>query len=142
MRIFLVRCIAYCLHRRALAGQFFRFSVVGAITTAFDLSVYVAITRLTAWGEAHLASSAAASFSMAAVLSLFLNNFWTFGRGLDGITRRAPKFFAVAVVGAVWNVVSLLFLTRAGVHDVLAKAIATVFVVLWNFSMQKRWTFK
>lgn len=124
------------------AGQFARFAVVGAINTVVDFGVYVVLTRSSVFWESYFVLAAVASFSVAVVSSFILNNFWTFRlRGTHWRTR-IVKFFAIATGGMLLNVVILYMLTRTGMYDLLAKAIATGFVMVWNFALQKMWTFR
>jgi putative flippase GtrA len=129
------------LHRPT-AGEFFRFCLVGGLNTALDFTAYVVLTRgFDFWGR-HIVLAAAASFVLAATSSFMLNTFWTFRAASSGWHRRAPKFFTVAVGGLALNAFILATLTVLGVWDILAKCIATATVLVWNFSLQKRWTFK
>ncbi len=128
--------------RSVVTGQFLRFAVVGASNTALDFLAYLALTRGLPWWHAHLVAAATASFCLAAASSFLLNNFWTFGHDAAGWHRRAPKFFAVAVGGLAWNAAILQMLIAAGMHDILAKLLATAVVMIWNFTLQKTWTFR
>ncbi len=133
----------YYRHLRGfMTGQFLRFAVVGASNTALDFFAYLALTRGWPWWRTHLVLAATVSFCVAASSSFLLNNFWTFGRTGDGWHRRAPKFFAVAVGGLAWNALILHLLTAAGMHDILAKLLATAAVMVWNFTLQRAWTFR
>jgi len=123
------------------ARQFMRFAVVGATNTVLDFGVYIALTRGTEWFDQRHVTAAVASFCVAATSSFLLNNFWTFSQDGNGWEKRAPKFFAVAVGGLVWNALLLSILLAVGLHDIMAKLIATGAVIAWNFTMQKKWTF-
>lgn len=128
--------------RRAAAGQFIRFSVVGGINTVLDFGVYLGLTRGLSFFRTHFLAAAATSFSLAVLSSFLLNTFWTFRAGGDGWHRRAPRFFAVALTGAGLNLIILYGLVVGGLYDVAAKLVATAVVLVWNFTAQRRWTFK
>lgn len=124
------------------AGQFARFAVVGTINTMVDFSVYVLLTRFSVFWGSHLVSAAIVSFSVGVVSSFILNNFWTFRLSGTNWRARIGKFSAVAMGGMLLNAVILYMLISLGMYDLLAKAIATVLVMGWNFSLQKMWTFR
>lgn len=128
--------------RGFIDGRFLRFAVVGASNTALDFFVYLCLTRGWQWWRAHLVVAATVSFCTAATSSFLLNTFWTFKVTRDGWHRRAPKFFAVAVGGLACNAVMLHLLTTVGLHDILAKLVATATVMVWNFTLQRAWTFR
>ncbi|HTK05125.1 MAG TPA: GtrA family protein [Candidatus Eisenbacteria bacterium] len=128
--------------RKRLAVQFIKFAAVGAFNTVLDFGVYLWLTRSYPFWGAHIIAAATVSFVLAATSSFILNNFWTFRQDLAGCRRRAPKFFAVAVGGLLWNAAILHLLTTFGVHDIIAKLFATGVVLMWNFTLQKKWTFR
>ncbi len=130
------------LPHRHTAAEFLKFSAVGVFNTFVDFGVYVALTRLTVFWSGHLVLSAAASFTVAATSSFFLNTFWTFRCQTAGWHRRIGKFFAVATGGLALNALILFSFTRLGVYDLLAKFTATGLVLVWNFFLQKKWTFR
>lgn len=127
---------------RALAEQFTRFSVVGGIVTVVDFSTYVALTRGTAFFGRHLLTSAAIAFSVALTSSFILNTFWTFRAGRDRWLSRAPSFFAVGLIGIAINMAVLSLLISGGVYDLLAKVFAILVSLVWNFTGQRRLTFR
>lgn len=128
--------------RRPTFRQFVKFGIVGACNTVLDFAVYLALTRTSAfWGE-HIIMAATVSFLVAVASSFFFNNFWTFRRDANDLSSRSIKFLIVATGGLCWNALILGLLTRAGMYDIIAKLIATGMVLAWNFTMQKRWTFR
>ncbi|HTM69164.1 MAG TPA: GtrA family protein [Candidatus Binatia bacterium] len=133
---------AFIDSRKRLAAQFLKFAAVGAFNTVLDFGVYLWLTRSYAFWGAHIVGAASVSFVLAATSSFLLNNFWTFGQDAAGWHRRVPKFFVVALGGLLWNAAILHLLTTAGVHDIIAKLVATGVVLIWNFTLQKKWTFR
>jgi putative flippase GtrA len=122
--------------------QFFRFCVVGGIVTAFDFAFYYGLTRAVGFFAVHYLAAATLSFCFAATLSFALNTFWTFRVGGRGWQRRAPRFFAIAVVGVGINASVIFLLVEAGLFDLLAKVASTGVVLMWNFTAQRKWTFR
>ena len=132
----------FSLLQRRTVRQFVRYAIVGATNTVLDFSVYLALTRGLPWWGHHLVLAAAASFCVGVTSSFLLNTFWTFRAELAGWKARAPKFLIVALSGLAWNSVLLHLGVLLGIHDIVAKLAATAMVMLWNFWMQKTWTFK
>lgn len=121
--------------------QFIRFCIVGAINTVVDFGVYIALTRPFPFWGSHLVLASVCSFIVAVSSSFLLNNYWTFGlRRLE--LKRSIKFVLVALGGLGWNALTFFVLHRLGTYDLLAKAAATGVVLAWNFTLQKKWTFK
>ncbi|MBI4457347.1 GtrA family protein [Candidatus Uhrbacteria bacterium] len=122
--------------------QFVRFGVVGAINTVLDLGVYVALTRHVVFWADHRVGAATVSFTAAVISSFILNTRWTFRRDFRGWPERGVKFFLVAVVGLAINAFVFHLGLTAGFHDIIAKIIATIVVIAWNFTLQRQWTFR
>lgn len=130
------------LAERREARQFVKFCMVGSFNTALDFAVYYCLTRGTSFFGRHFVAAAVISFSIAVVSSFVLNTFWTFRAGGDGWRSRAPKFFAVAAVGVALNASIIKGLVDMGMFDLWAKVVAIGIVLFWNFTAQKKWTFK
>ncbi|PIY62153.1 hypothetical protein COY93_03705 [Candidatus Uhrbacteria bacterium CG_4_10_14_0_8_um_filter_58_22] len=123
------------------AHELLRFCLVGTVNTTLDFGVYLLLTRLFGFWSGHLLAAAAVSWCLAVLSSFLLNNFWTFGHGTLRLRSRMGKFTAVALSGGAWNLILMAAFICLGLHDVLAKVLATVGVTVWNFTLQKRWTF-
>ena len=128
--------------KRETADQFIKFCVVGAINTVVDFGIYLALTRLTEFWSLHLVFASAISFTVAVCCSFILNTFWTFRCAKSGWRKRAMPFFIVALGGLFVNAGTVLVIITLGVWDVIAKIVATAVVLAWNFTLQKKWTFK
>jgi dolichol-phosphate mannosyltransferase len=127
---------------RHTTGQFVRFCLVGSFNTLLDFSVYVFLTRLFGFWSRHIVLAAVVSFAFGVTSSFILNTFWTFRKDLASWTERLPKFLTVAIGGVTWNALIIYGLTEAGIYDLIAKVFATGCVVAWNFTLQKKWTFR
>jgi putative flippase GtrA len=124
------------------AKQFIKFCLVGTLNTGVDFGIYLALTRLTDFWYQNLVWASVVSFSAAVLSSFVLNTFWTFRAGGQGWQRRVAPFFAVAIGGLVVNAGTVWLLLTLGIFDILAKVVATVFTLAWNFTLQKKWTFR
>ena len=121
--------------------ELLRFCLVGMVNTFLDFGAYLLLTRLFGFWSEHLLVAAAASWCLAILSSFLLNNFWTFGHGTLRLQNRMGKFAAVALSGGIWNLILMAIFMRLGLHDIWAKVLSTVGVTVWNFTLQKRWTF-
>ena len=128
-----------------LVRQFLKFAVVGTIGAAVDFSILIALKELF---HVNLYVANTVSFT-AAVLSNYLwNSFWTFGDQPKQHGRQLVQFVIVSIIGLFINQAILyLFNDLLGLHVfrfgyMVAKAIATIVVLFWNFAANKLWTFR
>lgn len=120
--------------------QFTKFALVGVLNTAIDFSVYTSLTRLAHW---HFLVANATSFLVAVTFSFLLNSRWTFRDRPGNRRRQYLLFFLVNLIALGLNETLLAtFVHVAHVHDLLAKAAATVVVLFWNFFANRAWTFR
>ena len=116
--------------------QLAKFCLVGGSGYAINLGVYAALLGL----GAHTA--AVFSFIVAGANNYWWNRHWTF-RGQRGhFAYQGMRFFAVAVLALVANLVLLRLLVAGGVGKVLAQAIAIILVTPLNFLGNKLWSFR
>lgn len=116
------------------------FGVVGVTNIVVDFSVYWCLTRLLGW---YYLVAAVGSFLVSVTWSFTLNRRWTFRhRGAD-IHRQYVRFFAANVVSALLNLLLLDTLIRQfGVYDLAAKVGVSIMIGVFNFSLNKWWTFR
>lgn len=151
------------IQRRGLR-QFIKFCIVGATSTAIDFAIFYLLIEVLHIRQ-HFASedlgralAVFAAFLFAVTNGFFWNSRWTF-RQTDaaGARRRYFQFVATNVVGLGLNLGITLLVARYCPPAVIAlldgflkkdpaaffgKAVATVVVVFWNFTVNKYWTFK
>ena len=126
-------------HRTTLV-QASRFATVGAINTLLDLALFSIFFYVLGW---HLLAANAASFTVSAINSYFLNKIWTFGDQSRGrqAARRGVVFLAVATGGlAIGSLI--IWLAAMVVPPILAKLTAIGGTFAWNFTVSRRWVFK
>jgi putative flippase GtrA len=88
-----------------------------------------------------LVRASAIGFTISALANYLLNARLTF-RSRQPHTVTAPRFFATAAVGLLINSFLLSLLVSTGLHGVPAQMLATVGVIIWNYSINGLWTFK
>jgi putative flippase GtrA len=122
----------------ALAGQFVRFAMLGAVGTAAHYAVLVAFVRLLS-GDPLAGSVAGCVTGM--LINYFLARRYAFRSNVPH--RRALwRFVLIATAGLFLNTALMWLLVRAaGLHYLLAQVAATGTVVVWNFVPNRFWTF-
>jgi len=127
-------------HDRLLAvKQFASFTGVGAIGTAAHYCVLIALVDVL---QLRPIPSSALGFTVGAFVNYSLNYRFTF-RSTKMHRESMPKFFIVATAGLLLNTAIMGVLTAMlSVHYLLAQIVATAGVLVWNFSINRCWTFR
>jgi len=129
--------------------QFVKFCIVGAINTFTDWLVYLPakLALFSAFGLANTQTlkqiAKAISFIFSATLSYLMNRTWTFRSKNPAMLKEGSKFMVVATGGLIIN--SLAFYVSTAVlnlRDIFGLILATAAATLWNFFLNKKWTFK
>jgi putative flippase GtrA len=118
--------------------QFIRFAIVGGVATGIQYAILIALV------QGALAGPVAASsvgFAVSAIINYALNRSITF-RSSQAHAEALPKFAIVAVLGLAVNASLIwLFHIPVGLHYLLAQVLATGGTLLWNFTLNRIWTF-
>lgn len=118
--------------------QFSRFGAVGAIGTAAHYALFIALVEVT--GADPVGASTAGAL-LGALVNYILNRRYTF-RSARRHREALPRFLAVAAAGLAFNAGLMLLLVEGlNMHYLLSQVIATLGVLLWNFSANRLWTF-
>lgn len=117
-----------------------RFCVVGIINTIIDYGVYLFFSR--SIGFFYLYANILAIL-VAMTFSFFANKYWTFGNFENKLKSQYAKFFLIGIVYFIlYNSILYLSVNNLHIYDLLAKVIAIVIGLFWNFIANKYWTFK
>ena len=140
------------LMQRPGLQQFVKFCVIGFSSMIIDV---VIAKKLTYGVGLHWVIAQTISFAVAVTNGFIWNSLWTFrGMGSGKRHERYARFVAVNIVGLILNVfvmksIFMLFTGRLihqgnpdETHWNIAKGVAVVLVAIWNFTANKRWTFK
>lgn len=120
--------------------QFVKFSLVGTSNTLVDFAVFSVL--LYGFGL-HYLSANVASFTTATTWSYILNRRWTFRARHGKVHVQYFKFILVSIVGLGLNTLILFLLVeRAHLAKIIAKALAVLIVLGWNFPINRHWTFR
>ena len=121
---------------------FWRFSIVGVSNTIVDYGLFYLLTRLA--GLSYLTANPI-SVETAIIWSFIWNNLWTFSERKVS-QPLATRFFIFQVVSLGGLVLSqlalLLFGEFLGLYDLIAKALTIPIVLVFNYLLNSRWTFR
>ncbi len=121
-----------------ITAPFVRYAAAGAIGTLFHFATLSACVELA--GASPVMGSIAGA-SVGALVNYVLNYHMTFA-SQQSHRVTLPRFLAVAAFGVALNgAIVKLATERAGVHYLVAQAIATVIVLGSGFVLNKIWTF-
>lgn len=135
--------------QRKSVRQFVKFAIVGAVNTGVDWIVYYPVRillglwfpALSATGVRQIAK--ALSFIVSAMSNYAMNRKWTFRSKEKRVAAEAGKFMIVALGGLAINQI-VFYLITDPLHwrDIFGLIIATAAATLWNFFINRNWTFK
>ncbi len=133
------------------AERFSKFLVVGTIGAVVDFGTFALLTELV--GLPTLVANTI-SFSLAVLSNFTLNRYWTYPDSRDKmLSSQLGQFALVSIVGLAINNTILGFLEHPatdlletmglapGLGKFLAKIVATVVVLFWNFFINRYWTY-
>ena len=86
--------------------------------------------------------AATGSFIVAVTNNYLLNRLWTFRHSRGHFAFQGLRFFTVALLAYVGNLVILTILVELGVGQIVSQAIAIVLVTPANFIGNKLWSFR
>lgn len=138
--------------------QFLKFAVVGVLNTLVDWVSFF-ILRLVPFFAVYEVVAKGLSFWISATNSFVCNSLWTFREefteGLEESKSKVVKsstyyikFMLVSSVGFLLNVVvfkssrAYLFVGDSFWMRLFSLALASLVVIIWNFSANKWWTYK
>ena len=120
-----------------------RFSIVGVGNTLVNWSIFFI---LNAFGVYYIISNIIAyiiAYIIATINSSIWNSLWVFkyGQGLD--INTSVKFFILNLVGLTVNTTIMYILVDIlNFNKFIALVLASVFVVIMNYTINKLWVFK
>ena len=116
-----------------------RFSIVGVGNTLINWSIFLI---LNAFGVYYILSNIIA-YIIATINSYIWNSLWVFkyGQGLN--INTSVKFFILNLVGLTVNTTIMYILVDIlNFNKFIALVIASIFVVIMNYTINKLWVFK
>lgn len=141
------------LLQRPVVRQFVKFCIIGFSSMIIDVGISNVLTYR---AGLYWILAKTISFTIAVTNGFIWNSIWTF-RGMGGGARHTMymRFIAVNVVGLLLNIglMKSVFLVALTPHVLfhqgtppkpiwwLATLLAVVFVSVWNFIANRKWTF-
>jgi putative flippase GtrA len=122
----------------SLILKFLKFCVVGLTGLVIDFGITWLLKERVKVNR-YFANSM--GFLVAVVCNYALNRVWTFASNDPEVTVQFIKFFGIAMIGLGLNNGIILLLERKNINFYIAKLIAIVAVVAWNFIMNYRFAF-
>jgi putative flippase GtrA len=119
--------------------QLAKFTAVGASGYVVNLAVF---TALFIGADVDHRLAAIGSFLVAVTNNYTWNRLWTFHGDRGHVAYQGARFFVVALLALIANLVALEALIAIGLNEVVAQAIAIVLVTPINFVGNKLWTFR
>lgn len=115
-----------------------RYALVGLLATAVHYAVLVTGVELGGWPAPLAAGTGAAVGAQVAYVG---NRWFTFGRDSD-VAASWLRFQLTAAAGAAGSVAVVAAGVAAGLHYLLAQAVATVVVMLLTYQVNRLWSFR
>ncbi|MDA2922079.1 GtrA family protein [Patescibacteria group bacterium AH-259-L07] len=130
--------------KRQYLRQLTRFAISGTLFSFVDFGIYIFLTRIFLFWQAHYLWANFISMSVGAIGGFILNKHWVFNYRGGKIAFQYLQFWIVGGIGGMVFYQALLafFVESAHIYDIIAKAIAAVMVMFFRFSVQKFWIFK
>ena len=120
--------------------RFTKFAIVGVANTIIDFSIYTLLIQVGHWP--YLWANVV-GFSVAAMNSYYFNRRWTFRSTASDVHREAMQYLIVIGSGFFLNEGGLYILVDHGhLHPLVAKVFVTGLVLIWNFGLNRLWTFR
>lgn len=127
-------------------GTFLRYVVVGLSGTAIDLGSLYFMTELSGIDprvDPRFSLLVTIAFLLAVVNNYVLNRAWTFQSKDSNVTGEFGRFLIVALGGFLLTQLLMgLFVGYLGLWYMLSKAFTSGLVLIWNFALNKLWTFR
>ena len=119
--------------------QFIRFASAGAVGTLVHYGVLILLVQFM---SLNAIAASTAGFVLGAATNYQLNYHFTFA-SVKRHSEAFSKFFTVAMVGMLFNgLLMVLCVNFIKIPYLFAQLVATFLVLLWNFFVNRWWTFR
>jgi putative flippase GtrA len=112
-----------------------KFAIVGGSGAVLNTAVFFILHQ---WRHAPLLTASAVAVELAVISNYLLNDRWIFGARSRSI-RRFAKFNLSSLGGVAVNVLSIVLLTRFGMHFVVANLVGIAAGFIANFALSSTW---
>ncbi|MBD3360097.1 MAG: hypothetical protein GF365_05335 [Candidatus Buchananbacteria bacterium] len=126
--------------KKEICRQFVKFCLVGLGNTALDYIFYLLFSRVLG---VYFLYANLLSVGIAMTASFIFNKHWTFRDKAKNVKTQYLKFVGVnAVYFVLNNSIVFTLVQYLQIYDLLAKVIAIMVGLFWNFLANRYWTFK
>ncbi len=123
---------------RGTVGQFLMFAGIGVVGTIGHYTVLIVLVQF--WAVDPVIASSL-GFVVGAVINYILNYHFTFQSDKQH-AEALTKFLIVAAVGAGINGLIMYYgVENTNINYMVVQVFATLVVLMWNFVVNKLWTF-
>lgn len=121
---------------KKLLNQICKFGIVGILATAIDYFIMVGLTE---WASLTYLLSNCISFSISVVFNYICSVFWVFDvKKKENKTKNFIIFMLLSIMGLGINQFLMWFcVEKINIYYMVAKIIATAFVMVFNFVTRK-----
>lgn len=150
LALWVARFISEKWRRASGLYQFAQFAAVGTLNSFIDVGVFNLETFF--YGSSLISNVLFASFKAVSFLfgttnSFLWNKYWTFSAKGKANAKEVSSFYAVAVIGWIFNVVAATVVKSLGPTDsrawvnIVAPLAGVAISFIWNFLGYKYWVF-
>lgn len=122
--------------------QFFRYILVGGIATVVDMGSFYIVDNILLF---HYLIAQTVGFILGLTTNYLISIAWVF-KSTGNVKKEFILFTLIGIGGLLWSYLILwILIDSLGLHhfqDMLAKSIAVILVLAWNFGMRKKFAFK
>ena len=119
---------------------FWKYLLVSVVATIVDISLLFSLTE---FANINYLISATISFCMGTLVAYLGQKYHTFKDTNKNITKQLSIFIIIAIIGLLINLVILkIAVSILGLYYIVGKLFAIGFGFIWNYSINKRITFK
>jgi len=123
-----------------ITKQMFKFGIVGICNVFLDILFYWFLTRIL---NLYYLLAATISFIILVTWSFYINRRWTYRHNGTDISNQYIKFVVTNLIAIFLNL-GLMYIAveHLYINDLIAKVVIGVSMGLFNFTVNKLWTFK
>lgn len=116
--------------------QLAKFTIAGVINTAVDWGIFFSLYNLL---QVDPVLSQAISFTIATVISFFINTVWVFNTTKNKTRwRLITEFFILNLIAlGITTVLIYLFIDQMHMNELLAKILTTIITMVYNYITRK-----
>ncbi|OGF30932.1 hypothetical protein A2533_03415 [Candidatus Falkowbacteria bacterium RIFOXYD2_FULL_35_9] len=120
--------------------QFIKYSIIGIVSSIIDFSFLNIFIFFTDWGVYY---SAIGAFLIANFNSFLWNKYWIFGKKQRlKVAKQYGLFLLFSFIGLILNIgIMSILIEWVGLWYNWAKLVAVLIVLLWNYNINKHYTF-